>query len=117
MMQRTLAYMRVVGNARTEPDSRNDRALPRIVVGVSACDMTAVVTSPSGRTEQCMITEVGPSNYSIRFVPQEMGVHTVSVRHRNMHIPGKILLPLYLAVANSKVTCHLINNCSGMPRM
>ncbi len=51
--------------------------------------MTAVVTSPSGHTEQCMISEVGHSNYSIRFVPQEMGVHTVSVRHRNMHIPGK----------------------------
>lgn len=52
-------------------------------------ELTAVVTSPSGRTERCMITELDPTNYCIRFVPQEMGVHTVSVRHRNTHIPGR----------------------------
>lgn len=65
-------------------------------------ELTAVVTSPSGRTERCMITEVDPTNYCIRFVPQEMGVHTVSVRHRNLHIPGKVMFfshvpPCYLA--------------------
>ncbi|KAM7537033.1 hypothetical protein Aperf_G00000060482 [Anoplocephala perfoliata] len=58
------------------------------IPGVNALDLTAVVTSPSGRTERCMITELDPTNYCIRFVPQEMGVHTVSVRHRNVHIPG-----------------------------
>lgn len=63
-----------------------------IIVGVNPREMTAVVTSPSGRTEQCMISEMEPSNYSIKFVPQEMGVHTVSVRHRNQHIPGKSYL-------------------------
>nr|CDS33789.1 filamin [Hymenolepis microstoma] len=58
------------------------------IPGVNVLDLTAVVTSPSGRTERCMITEVDPTNYCTRFVPQEMGVHTVSVRHRNVHIPG-----------------------------
>ena len=27
-------------------------------------------------------------NYSIKFIPKEMGVHTVSVKHKDMHIPG-----------------------------
>ncbi|EUB60625.1 Filamin-A [Echinococcus granulosus] len=58
------------------------------IPGVNVLEMTAIVTSPSGRTERCVITELDPSNYCIRFVPQEMGVHTVSVRHRNVHIPG-----------------------------
>nr|VZI14117.1 unnamed protein product [Spirometra erinaceieuropaei] len=58
------------------------------IPGVNPRDLTAVVTSPSGRTEQCLISEPEPSNYSIRFVPQELGVHTVSIRHRNVHVPG-----------------------------
>ncbi|KAL5109779.1 Filamin-A [Taenia crassiceps] len=58
------------------------------IPGVNVLEMTAIVTSPSGRTERCVISEIDPANYCIRFVPQEMGVHTVSVRHRNVHIPG-----------------------------
>ncbi|VDK34571.1 unnamed protein product [Taenia asiatica] len=62
---------------------------PRIMERITRQrEMTAIVTSPSGRTERCVITELDPTNYCIRFVPQEMGVHTVSVRHRNVHIPG-----------------------------
>ncbi|VEL37950.1 unnamed protein product [Protopolystoma xenopodis] len=50
--------------------------------------MTATVTSPSAFTEKCDILDLGDSNYSIKFVPKEMGVHTVAVRHRGAHIPG-----------------------------
>ena len=51
-------------------------------------DLTASVTSPSGVTEACEVSEVGPDQYSIKFVPKELGVHTVSVKHRGFHIPG-----------------------------
>ena len=51
-------------------------------------DLTASVTSPSGLTEACDVSEVGPDQYSIKFVPKELGVHTVSVKHRGFHIPG-----------------------------
>jgi len=46
------------------------------------------VTSPSGMTELCDIQDLGTSQYSIKFIPKEMGIHTVSVKHRGMHIPG-----------------------------
>uniref|UniRef100_A0A5K3FEG0 Calponin-homology (CH) domain-containing protein n=1 Tax=Mesocestoides corti TaxID=53468 RepID=A0A5K3FEG0_MESCO len=58
------------------------------IPGVNVREMSAVVTSPSGHTEKCMVSELDHANYCIRFVPQETGVHTVSVRHRNLHIPG-----------------------------
>ena len=46
------------------------------------------MTSPSGVTEMCDIQDLGMSQYSIKFIPKEMGIHTVSVKHRGMHIPG-----------------------------
>lgn len=51
--------------------------------------MSASVTSPSGITERCDIVEIDDCHYSIKFIPKEMGVHTVSVRHRDAHIPGE----------------------------
>uniref|UniRef100_A0A4W4H085 Calponin-homology (CH) domain-containing protein n=1 Tax=Electrophorus electricus TaxID=8005 RepID=A0A4W4H085_ELEEL len=51
-------------------------------------EMTAQVTSPSGRTEDGEIIEGEDSTYSVRFVPQEMGPHTVSVKYRGQHVPG-----------------------------
>ncbi|VEL37236.1 unnamed protein product, partial [Protopolystoma xenopodis] len=50
--------------------------------------MTASVTSPSGQTSPCDVICTSPGKYSIRFIPREMGAHTVSVRHRSMHIAG-----------------------------
>jgi len=34
------------------------------------------------------VSEVRPGEYCIKFVPKELGVHTVSVKHRGFHIPG-----------------------------
>ncbi|XP_076078673.1 filamin-A-like isoform X14 [Mytilus galloprovincialis] len=56
--------------------------------GTSPFDMTASVTNPSGITELCDIVSLDDNHYSIKFVPKEMGVHTVSVKHKDMHIPG-----------------------------
>lgn len=50
--------------------------------------MTAQVTSPSGKTEEAEIIEGEDSTYSVRFVPQEMGPHTVNVKYRGQHVPG-----------------------------
>ena len=67
-----------------------------IYSGTSPFDMTASVTSPSGITELCDVVSLDDSHYSIKFVPNEMGVHTVSVKHKDMHIPGKIFYTFYL---------------------
>ena len=57
--------------------------------GTSPFDMTASVTSPSGITELCDVVSLDDCHYSIKFVPNEMGIHTVSVKHKDMHIPGR----------------------------
>ncbi|KAM4747093.1 filamin-C isoform 4-T4 [Rhinophrynus dorsalis] len=51
-------------------------------------DMTAQVTSPSGQIADAEIIDGEDSTYSVRFVPQEMGAHTVSVKYRGQHVPG-----------------------------
>ncbi|KAG7226661.1 hypothetical protein INR49_001831 [Caranx melampygus] len=51
-------------------------------------DVTAEVTSPSGATQPAELVAVGNDTYCVRFVPTEMGVHSVSVRYRGTHVPG-----------------------------
>nr|CAH8850742.1 unnamed protein product [Trichobilharzia regenti] len=58
------------------------------IPGINIRDLTANVTSPSGVTQRCDVLATDDVNYTIKFVPQEMGVHTVSVRHRGSHISG-----------------------------
>ncbi|XP_065372295.1 filamin-A isoform X3 [Calliphora vicina] len=56
--------------------------------GITSFDLAARVTSPSNVTEDAEIQEVEDGLYSVHFVPKELGVHTVSVRYKDMHIPG-----------------------------
>ncbi|XP_046806250.1 filamin-A isoform X2 [Lucilia cuprina] len=56
--------------------------------GITSFDLGARVTSPSNVTEDAEIQEVEDGLYSVHFVPKELGVHTVSVRYKDMHIPG-----------------------------
>lgn len=51
-------------------------------------DVSAQVSSPSGTTEAAEIVPVGNHTYCVRFVPHEMGVHTVSVKYRGQHVPS-----------------------------
>merc|ERR1712088_1098058 len=56
--------------------------------GISIQDLHALVTSPSGRSTIANITELEEGLYAVNFVPQELGIHTVTVRYREMDIPG-----------------------------
>lgn len=56
--------------------------------GISIHDLHAMVTSPSGRSTIANITELEEGLYAVNFVPQELGIHTVTVRYREMDIPG-----------------------------
>ncbi|XP_054862569.1 filamin-C-like isoform X3 [Amphiprion ocellaris] len=51
-------------------------------------EMMAQVTSPGGKTEDAEIIKGEDSTYSVRFIPQEMGPHTVNVKYRGQHVPG-----------------------------
>ncbi|XP_055382224.1 filamin-A isoform X2 [Condylostylus longicornis] len=56
--------------------------------GITSFDLAACVTSPAKITEDAEIVEVENGLYAVNFVPKELGVHTVSVRYKDMHIPG-----------------------------
>ncbi|KMQ98503.1 filamin-a isoform x5 [Lasius niger] len=58
------------------------------IPGITSFDLTATVTSPGGVTEDAEIKEAEDGIYAVAFVPKELGVHTVSVRYKSMHIPG-----------------------------
>ncbi|XP_059185463.1 LOW QUALITY PROTEIN: filamin-B [Centropristis striata] len=51
-------------------------------------DVSAEVTSPSGSRQPAELVPAGSDTYCVRFVPTEMGVHSVSVRYRGLHVPG-----------------------------
>ncbi|NXF56180.1 FLNA protein, partial [Oceanites oceanicus] len=55
---------------------------------LSAHEVTAVVTGPSGQEVAAQVLEGDGGAYSIRFVPAETGVHSVSVKDRGQHVPG-----------------------------
>lgn len=56
--------------------------------GITSFDLSATVTSPGGVTEDAEVQEIEDGLYSVFFVPKELGIHTVSVRYKDMHIPG-----------------------------
>lgn len=62
--------------------------------GITSFDLSATVTSPGNVTEDAEISEIEDGLYAVHFVPKELGVHTVSVKYKDMHIPGKFSLIL-----------------------
>uniref|UniRef100_A0A8C2WE17 Filamin B n=1 Tax=Cyclopterus lumpus TaxID=8103 RepID=A0A8C2WE17_CYCLU len=59
-----------------------------VFAAIDLQDVTAEVTSPSGARQPAELVAVGNDTYCVRFVPTEMGVHSVSVRYRGVHVPG-----------------------------
>lgn len=59
------------------------------VPGTNPFDMEASVTSPDGVTELCDVVDLEDFHYKIMFTPQVNGMHTLSVRHKGMHISGE----------------------------
>ncbi|KAM7336246.1 filamin-B isoform X1 [Alexandromys fortis] len=55
---------------------------------INSSDLSAHVTSPSGHVTEAEIVPVGKNSHCVRFVPQEMGVHTVSVKYHGQHVTG-----------------------------
>ncbi|XP_033939809.1 filamin-B isoform X1 [Pseudochaenichthys georgianus] len=92
--------VRVTGEGRIrESITRRQKAASVSSVG-SVCDLSlkipaidiqdvsAEVSSPSGARQPAELVAAGNDTYCVRFVPTEMGVHSVSVRYRGVHVPG-----------------------------
>ncbi|XP_026182187.1 filamin-A-like isoform X13 [Mastacembelus armatus] len=93
--------VKVFGEGRMKESITTKRQAPSIATVGSTCDlnlkipgeagnqdMTAQVTSPGGKTDDAEIIKGEDSTYSVRFIPQEMGPHTVNVKYRGQHVPG-----------------------------
>uniref|UniRef100_A0A3Q1HD57 Filamin C, gamma b (actin binding protein 280) n=1 Tax=Acanthochromis polyacanthus TaxID=80966 RepID=A0A3Q1HD57_9TELE len=93
--------VKVFGEGRMKESITRKRQAPSIATIGSTCDlslkipgeagnqeMTAQVTSPGGKMEDAEIIKGEDSTYSVRFIPQEMGPHTVNVKYRGQHVPG-----------------------------
>jgi filamin len=51
--------------------------------------LAATIVAPGGKQEDCEIQEIEDGVYNVLFTPKEMGVHTISVKYKMIHIPGK----------------------------
>ena len=58
------------------------------MAGINIKDIEGTVTSPTGVTEKCEVVDLGNNRYTIKFLPRETGVHTVSLKNKGIHIPG-----------------------------
>ncbi|NXS72476.1 FLNC protein, partial [Pandion haliaetus] len=93
--------VKVTGEGRMKESITRRRQAPSIATIGSTCDLNlkipgeaspqelaAQVLSPSGQRFEAEVVAGGAGVYSVRFVPQEMGPHTVSVKYRGQHVPG-----------------------------
>lgn len=72
-------------------DIGNECKLTFKMRGITSFELAATVTSPNGTTEDAEVNEVEDGLYAVNFVPREEGVHTVSVKYTELHIPGRCL--------------------------
>ncbi|XP_032533598.1 filamin-B-like, partial [Chiroxiphia lanceolata] len=93
--------VKVTGEGRVrESITRRRRAPPEATVG-SPCDLSlkmpelsvsevsAQVSGPSGQAVPAQVVPGDtPGAFGVRFVPQETGPHSVSVKDRGQHVPG-----------------------------
>lgn len=56
--------------------------------GVTAFDLSSTVTSPAGTIDAADMSEIEPGLFGVNFTPKESGVHTISVKFQDGHIPG-----------------------------
>lgn len=58
--------------------------------GITSFDLAASVTSPKGISQDAEVQEVEDGLYAVHFVPKEEGIHTISVKYTDIHIPGTL---------------------------
>lgn len=61
------------------------------LTGTNPFDMEASVTDPDGTTELCDVMDLEDFHYKIQFTPKIKGPHILSVKHKSMHISGRII--------------------------
>jgi len=52
-------------------------------------DLAAKLTTPSHKTEDVELSAIDDVSFDVKFTPKELGLHTISVLHRGVHISGE----------------------------
>lgn len=75
--------------------------------------MEASVTDPEGSTELCEIMDEEDFHYRMMFTPQMEGTHTISIKHKGLHISGTVSLFLfylvYFFLSERGLICRIID--------
>ncbi|XP_012936132.1 filamin-A [Aplysia californica] len=58
------------------------------IPGTNPFDMEASITDPEGVSELCEVMDLEDFHYDIKMTPKENGLHTLSIKHKGMHISG-----------------------------
>lgn len=56
--------------------------------GTSAYDLSARIHSPQGNAEDASIKDKGDYIYQVTFVPKEVGLYSLSIRNKDIHMAG-----------------------------
>lgn len=56
--------------------------------GITSFDLAASFTSPVGVCQDAEVNEIEDGLYAVHFVPKIEGIHTISVKYMDLHIPG-----------------------------
>ena len=56
--------------------------------GVSAYDLSAKIHSPQGNADDCSVKDKGDFVYQVSFVPKEVGLYSLSIKFKDIHIAG-----------------------------
>lgn len=96
-------------------DVGNECKLTFKMRGITSFDIAATVASPSGTIEDAEVNEIEDGLYAVNFVPKEEGIHTVSVKYTELHIPGKDD-DVHTAQNFTEITNSKIYNCSQVHR-
>lgn len=58
------------------------------IPGASAYDLSARIHSPQGNSDDASVKDKGDYVYQVSFVPKESGLYSLSIRNKDIHIPG-----------------------------
>uniref|UniRef100_A0A2C9KC16 Uncharacterized protein n=1 Tax=Biomphalaria glabrata TaxID=6526 RepID=A0A2C9KC16_BIOGL len=58
------------------------------IPGTNPFDMEASMTDPEGISELCEVMDQEDFHYLIKMTPKTNGLHTVSIKHKGMHVSG-----------------------------
>lgn len=56
--------------------------------GITSFDLSASFAAPNGVCQDAEVKEIEDGLYAVHFVPKVEGIHTVSVKYMELHIPG-----------------------------